>query len=643
MKINSKTHVIGVTAAVAVIAFISGILLIMGSIAGELRQAIGTTGLINQYDRSFNAFVNEELSYEEMLKGYNATELGLTENSKPEIVQNFKNQRQVVEDIGRIITDNTALKRKTEELISNSIKQSDTYITGVVSKMIASTSEDLSLIEKQVILGASSNTNFNYQLQIKLNALKADQKSQADFMALIDKMISNAKTDTETLKDTSFAELPKAALLNNEQIKETVNRYIENQNKLSALQTQVISENTVLIKETNQLMATAMDRAVLRIIVLLVVMGILTIVGFAALTFFSRHAILKPLNRLSKQALNIANMNLDFEIEESVINKNDEIGALAASFHKMQQNLLEIVQEIKASSNEIALNAECVSNFNQDLAQGVEEQASALEQISATVAHTSQKIMQSTENVESALKDAGRVTTDAEKGQAEMVEMLLAIKEISESSTKISKVIKIIDDIAFQTNILALNAAVEAARAGQHGKGFAVVAEEVRNLAARSANAAKETTDMIESVLSKIDGGELIAKQTSGALEQMAEGIHRISDSIAQIATASQDESVAIQQINLAIAQVAEVVQGNTAISEEVSAISQEMYSQSEVLKEQTARFRFTDHANGPVMTRKKVAHEKAGKGATGRRIPAAVGAEEDQYIALDDKEFDRY
>lgn len=643
MKINSKTHVIGVTAAVAVIAFISGILLIMGSIAGELRQAIGTTGLINQYDRSFNSFVNEELSYEEMLKGYNATELGLTENSKPEIVQNFKNQRQVVEDIGSIISDNTALKRKTEELISNSIKQSDTYITGVVSKMIASTSEDLSLIEKQVILGASSNTNFNYQLQIKLNALKADQKSQADFMALIDKMINNAKTDTETLKDTTFAELPKAALLNNEQIKETVNRYIENQNKLSALQTQVISENTVLIKETNQLMATAMDRAVLRIIVLLVVMGILTIVGFASLTFFSRHAILKPLNRLSKQALNIANMNLDFEIEESVINKNDEIGALAASFHKMQQNLLEIVQEIKASSNEIALNAECVSNFNQDLAQGVEEQASALEQISATVAHTSQKIMQSTENVESALKDAGRVTTDAEKGQAEMVEMLLAIKEISESSTKISKVIKIIDDIAFQTNILALNAAVEAARAGQHGKGFAVVAEEVRNLAARSANAAKETTDMIESVLSKIDGGELIAKQTSGALEQMAEGIHRISDSIAQIATASQDESVAIQQINLAIAQVAEVVQGNTAISEEVSAISQEMYSQSEVLKEQTARFRFTDHANGPVMTRKKVAHEKAGKGATGRRISAAVGAEEDQYIALDDKEFDRY
>jgi methyl-accepting chemotaxis protein len=352
--------------------------------------------------------------------------------------------------------------------------------------------------------------------------------------------------------------------------------------------------------------------------------------------------------------------------------KHDEIGDLATSFDQMQRNIVEIVQEIKSSSNEVAMNAECVSNFNQELSQGIEEQASALEQISATVEQATKQIAQSTQNIEEAFNEANKVTVDAEKGQKEMIEMLSAMGEISESSTKISKIIRVIDDIAFQTNILALNAAVEAARAGQHGKGFAVVAEEVRNLAARSANAAKETTEMIESVHGKIDGGEKIAKQTSEALEQMVQGIHSISRTIAQISSASQDEAVAMQQINLAIAQVADVVQGNTAISEEVAAISQEMFSQSELLKENTAKFRLGAVYKKQTMIQLEEARAKhsgtylntvnkkskpsdknvsLGQRNTKGRSTAkkemyeslAAGDEDEVIIKLDDDEFDRY
>jgi methyl-accepting chemotaxis protein len=255
-------------------------------------------------------------------------------------------------------------------------------------------------------------------------------------------------------------------------------------------------------------------------------------------------------------------------------------------------SLNDILGQVATAADQVASGARQVSDSSQALSQGATEQASSLEQITASMTEMSGQTKQNAENATQANQLANASRANAEKGNQLMQEMVKAMADIDESSQSISKIIKAIDEIAFQTNLLALNAAVEAARAGVHGKGFAVVAEEVRNLAARSAKAAKETTEMIEGSIKKVNLGSDIAKKTADALVEIVSGVGKVTDLVGEIAAASNEQAQGIGQVNQGLNQLDQVTQQNTSSAEESAAASEELSGQANQLKQTISRFR---------------------------------------------------
>lgn len=310
---------------------------------------------------------------------------------------------------------------------------------------------------------------------------------------------------------------------------------------------------------------------------------------------FISSTISKPVHKIIKIADKVADGDFDVTIN---VNSKDEIGLLSASFRKMTDKLNNTMCYINSASEQVASGSKQVSDSSIALSQGAMEQASAIEELTASIEEISAQTKMNAENATNANEIAERAKVNAENGYGQMKEMQNAVDEINSASTSIYKIIKVIDEIAFQTNILALNAAVEAARAGQHGKGFAVVAEEVRNLAARSAKAAKETTDMIEGSIKKAETGTKIANETAEALNKIVENTVQVADFIGQIAVASNEQAEGIAQINAAVMQVSTVVQTNSATSEESASASEELASQAEMLKDQVSQFNLKRNNN---------------------------------------------
>ncbi|MCL2077726.1 MAG: methyl-accepting chemotaxis protein [Oscillospiraceae bacterium] len=279
----------------------------------------------------------------------------------------------------------------------------------------------------------------------------------------------------------------------------------------------------------------------------------------------------------------------DITVEVQTLSDSDNIGL---SVKKLAENLNGMFGEINASTSQVDSGAKQIADGAQSLSQGSTEQAASIEQLSSSVSEIAGQTKVNAEMAEKAASLSEVIKGNAEKGNRQMDEMMEAVRDINTASQNISKVIKVIDDIAFQTNILALNAAVEAARAGQHGKGFAVVAEEVRNLAAKSAEAAKETGDMIQNSMEKAELGSRIASETAVSFTEISQGINESSQIVSEIAKSSKEQSMGISQINIGIDQVAQVVQQNSATAEESAAASEEMSGQSAMLQELISQFK---------------------------------------------------
>jgi methyl-accepting chemotaxis protein len=283
----------------------------------------------------------------------------------------------------------------------------------------------------------------------------------------------------------------------------------------------------------------------------------------------------------------MADGDLTFEVTPK-----DEFDEVRNALKKTGEDLHAIMEQIDMAADQMATGAAQVTDASQSLSQGATEQAASLEEISSSMMQMASQTKTNAENA----NDANQLTNEAkkgvEKGNQQMQDMVAAMGEINDASQNISRIIKVIDEIAFQTNLLALNAAVEAARAGKHGKGFAVVAEEVRSLAGRSAKAAKETAELIEGSVEKAMNGSEIANQTAESLNEIAKGIIRASSLTNEIATASNEQAEGITQVNKGLNQIDQVTQQNTAQAEESAAAAQELSAQAAQLLQMLDRFR---------------------------------------------------
>lgn len=373
--------------------------------------------------------------------------------------------------------------------------------------------------------------------------------------------------------------------------------------------------------ENNTEMARTAEALMFSIIIAGVILAVL-------LGFFVSRIISRPIKKIVAAAEQLAegNMNISFDLEYK-----DETGQLTGAFRnlvrstrelaamveriadgdltadipvrsekdllgrrlsEMAHNINRLILEISAAAEQVSAGSKQISDASMGLSQGATEQASSIEELSASIEQISSQTKVNAENADKANELAKKAKEYAVTGNTQMKEMLRAIDDINESSSNINKIIKVIDDIAFQTNILALNAAVEAAKAGQHGKGFAVVAEEVRTLAGRSANAAKETTAMIGDSIKKSEEGTRVAKETAEALEKIVDSVEVVSDLVSEINNASNEQAAAITQINQGIMQASQVVQENSSTAEEGAAASEELSGQAQLLYDMVSKFK---------------------------------------------------
>ncbi|WP_318248343.1 methyl-accepting chemotaxis protein [Geomonas agri] len=338
---------------------------------------------------------------------------------------------------------------------------------------------------------------------------------------------------------------------------------------------------------------------------------------FAMLTIRS---ITAPINYAVQVAKKVAAGDLSAEI---VVDRGDELGVLLQALADMNANLSRIVSEVRSGTDAIAASTGQIAAGNTDLSQRTEEQASALEETASSMEELTSTVRQNADNARHADQLAAEATAVAAKGGGLIAEVVREMDQIRESSRRVTDIITVIDGIAFQTNILALNAAVEAARAGEQGRGFAVVAGEVRNLAQKSAAAAKEIKALIEESVAKAESGSNLVAGAGRTMNEIVTGVKRVSDIMAEISAASAEQSTGIEQVNTAINQMDDVTQQNASLVEESAAAAVALEEQARTLAEMVRRFNVKEEAASVFQAAAAIQPVPATQAVPARAVPA--------------------
>jgi methyl-accepting chemotaxis protein len=363
---------------------------------------------------------------------------------------------------------------------------------------------------------------------------------------------------------------------------------------------ELVEMQDTMANATNQASVASYKSAVIEIWVAMVAaLGIAVVFGLMLV-----RSMMSSLNTAVNTAERIANGKLGNRIE---ISTQDEFGRLLRAMQDMDNKLGDIVGAVRSGADSVGSAAREISSGNDDLSQRTQEQASALEETASSMEEMTATVKQNADNARQASQLAVGARDQADRGGNVVNRAVRAMSEISDSSKRIADIIDVIDEIAFQTNLLALNAAVEAARAGEQGRGFAVVATEVRNLAQRSATAAKEIKDLIHDSVEKVKAGTELVDESGKSLTEIVASVKRVADIVAEISAASEEQASGIDQVNTAVTQMDTTTQQNAALVEEAAAASKAMEQQAQVLVEKVSFFSVTGgvtHVAVPVAPR---------------------------------------
>ena len=331
--------------------------------------------------------------------------------------------------------------------------------------------------------------------------------------------------------------------------------------------------------------------------VLLTGFGLVIIVASIFVFWALSRSITTPLRDAVAVAQQVAAGELDSNVS---VTGSDEISELLQALKNMDDSLLKIVGEVRQGTDAIATASQEIASGNSDLSSRTESQASSLEETASSMEELTDTVRQNAENARQANQLVVSASEFAKKGGKVVGQVVTTMGSIKESSRKIVDIIGVIDGIAFQTNILALNAAVEAARAGEQGRGFAVVAAEVRNLAQRSAGAAKEIKALIGDSVEKVDQGSRLVDEAGKTMDEMVTSVQHVADIMSEITAASQEQSAGIGEVNQAIAQMDEMTQQNAALVEQAAAAAESMQEQAALLADAVSVFKLGDHDHAP-------------------------------------------
>ncbi|WP_280021711.1 methyl-accepting chemotaxis protein [Achromobacter mucicolens] len=479
--------------------------------------------------------------------------------------------------------------------------------TGVTRTTAIAKSADASLAGFFTEEAAASTRNSS-ALQQKIEPLIETDEEKALWQG-----ISKARADYLRTRDGIFkakqeGNVEAANKIFTQEFLPATRQFIDNINRLSALQRADIDARAAEIE-------ASYGNANLWMIVI----GSIAVVCGLLMSVLLTRSITRPLSDAVRVARTVAANDLTSTI---VVRSRDEIGQLMMALESMNANLAATVARIRTGVDSIASASGEIAAGNTDLSSRTEQQAASLEETAASMEQLSSTVKQNADSAKQANQLAAAASETASRGGATVSEVVSTMNAISASSVKISDIVSVIDGIAFQTNILALNAAVEAARAGEQGKGFAVVAAEVRTLAQRSAQAAKEIKVLIEDTVQKIGQGSGSAERAGATMQEIVSSVQRVTDIMGEIAAASAEQADGIEQVNRAVSQMDEVTQQNAALVEEAAAAAGSMQDQSADLTRAVSAFRLPGGAER-VLAVEAVSSVHAAETPASRRLAA--------------------